>query len=78
MFGLLTRKLTQEEKALKMLRRAGSHGVTHYQFAQSGVLRYGSYVKRLREEGMNIATHRDIVNGKPSNVWRYILTEEDA
>ena len=81
--GLFNKKqsdkpLTQTEKVLHMLRRAGSHGVTNAEFANHHILRYGAFLKDLRDDGHNIHTHRDLLpNGKVTNVYRYILTEED-
>lgn len=71
------RVLTQAERCLKMLRRAGSHGVDNHQFARVGILRYGAYLKDLRDDGYTITTERrKLKNGKASNVYVYTLVEE--
>lgn len=49
--------MTQREKVLDLLERAGSEGVTNGQFADENILRYGARLKELREAGYDISTH---------------------
>jgi predicted flavoprotein YhiN len=64
--------MTQVEKALRMLRMAGSAGITNAQFAQNFILRYGEVMSTLRKRGHTIET----VKPERGNVWRYILTND--
>ena len=64
--------MTQVEKALRMLRTAGSAGITNAQFAQNFILRYGEVISTLRKRGHTIKT----VKPDSGNVWKYILTHD--
>lgn len=73
----MSKELSQEETALKMLRRAKSHGVYNYELAGVRILRYGACLKRLRDDGHNILTERVYLpNGRATGVFRYVLVEE--
>ena len=69
--------MSQVSKALKMLEKAGKHGVHNYDFANAQMLRYGAYIKDLRDDGYTIITERvKLPNGRSTNVWRYTLVED--
>lgn len=70
---------TQTTRVLKLLRSNKVQGVPNYKFARAGMLRYGAYIKDLRDDGYNILTQRDkLPNGRASNVWRYFLLEDEV
>lgn len=63
---------------LKMMRRAGSRGVKNYEFTEAHILNYKARKSELSEEGYNILVEREkLPNGRYSNVWFYILIEEN-
>ncbi len=71
-----TKPITQEGRALKMLRAAGLRGVANHEFARAGLLRYGAFLKNLRDEGYKITKEREqLPNGHYTNTWRYFLIE---
>lgn len=70
--------MSQTSKVLKMLRKAGSKGVPNYKFPAAKILRYSARIGELRSEGYNIYAERVLMrNGRASNVFKYILIEED-
>lgn len=69
--------ITQEEQVIKMLRRAGMHGVPNYDFPRHRVLSYTKVISDLRKDGYNIITERlRLPNGKYLNTRVYTLIEE--
>ena len=72
------KKGTQLERAYKMLKRAGSHGVHNYDFSNNGMLRYGSLILELRKDGHNISVERQYLpNGRSTQVYKYYLLDEE-
>ena len=69
---------TQISRAYKLLKKAGSRGVTNYQFTNNRLLRYSHYIKKLRDDwDCHITAERiKLKNGRWSNVWVYRLEEE--
>lgn len=69
--------MSQSSAMLKMLRKAGKHGVKNYEFPMRGILRYSARIGELRNEGFNIMCERiKLPNGRSTGVFRYILIEE--
>lgn len=70
--------MSQTSKVLKMLKKAGSRGVMNYEFPKKRILRYSARLGELRNEGYNIVAERvKLPNGRSTNVFRYILIEEE-
>lgn len=68
--------MTQSSEALKLLKKAGKHGVMNYTFPQHRLLRYSQYISDLRDEGYTILVERQYLpNGRATNVWKYTLLE---
>lgn len=69
--------MSQTTAVLKMLRKAGKHGVKNYEFPMRGILRYSARLGELRAEGFNIVAERiKLNNGRSTNVFTYTLIEE--
>ena len=69
--------MSQEERILKLLRKAGNKGVANYDFPRHRILRYSARIGDLRAEGFNIYCERErLPNGRATNVFRYYLNEE--
>lgn len=70
--------MSQTTTVLKMLRKAGNHGVANYKFPSSRILRYSARIAELRQEGFNIpAPERQMHHGRFTGVYVYHLIEED-
>lgn len=70
--------MSQTSKVLKMLRKAGQRGVMNYEFPKKRILRYSARIGELRNDGYNIIAERvKLPNGRATNVFRYILIEEE-
>ena len=70
-------KLSQNDRIIKMLRRAGSRGIANYEFPRHRILRLSARVNDLRQDGYNIYCERQYLpNGRATNVWKYYLNEE--
>lgn len=71
--------LSQEDRVLKMLRKAGKKGVANYEFPRRGILRYSARIGDLRGYGHNISCERiKLKNGRATNVFRYYLIESNG
>lgn len=71
-------KLSQNERMVQMMRRAGKRGVKNYEFPEQRILNYKARISELRQEGYNILVERvKLPNGKSTNVWTYTLIEEN-
>jgi len=69
--------MSQESTMLKMLRKAGKHGVPNYKFPEARILSYTKRISDLRAEGYHIITERvALPDGKSTGTYRYILNEE--
>jgi hypothetical protein len=69
--------LSQNEKILKLLTKAGNKGVPNYDFPKHKILRYSSRITELRKEGYNIYTERQkLPNGRATGVFRYYLLND--
>lgn len=69
--------MSQTTAMLKMLRKAGKHGIKNYEFPMRGILRYSARLGELRAEGFNIVAERiKLPNGRSTGVFRYVLNEE--
>lgn len=72
---LMGKKLTQEQRILMALIKAGTFGLTNYDLSRLA-LKYTSVVSDLRKEGHNIVCVRDTLpNGRASNTYRYYLSK---
>jgi len=72
----MSKELTQSERMLQLLRKAGSEGMYNYQFPQHRLLRYSQYVSDLRDDGYTVLVERQYLpNGRATNVYRYTLVE---
>ena len=70
--------MSQTTALLKMLRKAGKHGVKNYEFPMRGILRYSARIGELRAEGFNIVAERQhLPNGRSTGVFTYVLIEEE-
>lgn len=70
--------MSQESSMLKMLRKAGNHGVANYKFPQARILSYTKIISELRADGYNIITERvKLPNGRSTGVYKYYLLTED-
>jgi len=67
--------MNQSTQLLKMLRKAGKHGVENYKFPQQNILRYSARIGDLRSEGFNIYCERVFVKGRATGTFRYFLDE---
>lgn len=68
----------QETKLIRMLRKAGRHGVENYKFPQNRILCYTKVISRLRADGYNIYKERVVLpNGRSTGVYKYYLQEQD-
>lgn len=69
---------SQCSRILKLLRSRGQRGATTVELLNLHIPRYGARVADLRRDGYNILTERvELPNGRPTNVRRYVLIEED-
>lgn len=69
--------MTQEQRILTLLRKAGSKGVANYEWPQNRILRASARIGELRKDGYNIYCVREYLpNGRATNVFRYYLNEE--
>lgn len=67
----------QAGQVLKMLKKAGQHGVENYKFPEARILCYTKRISELRAEGHNILTERVEVDGRATGTFRYVLIEEE-
>jgi len=67
--------MSQATQLLKMLRKAGKHGVENYKFPEAKILRYSGRIAELRAEGFNIYCERVFVKGRATGTFRYFLDE---
>lgn len=76
MFGVKGKKLSQEARILKALKKAGNKGVMNHQFPKMNILRYSARINDLRNDGHNILVERMYKDGRATGTFRYILRDE--
>lgn len=69
-----TKGLTQAEKIIRALRKAGNKGVPNYKLAHYN-LGYRGRITELRQDGYNIHCERQRIRGRATGIWIYYLTE---
>lgn len=70
--------LPQTSRLLKLLWKAGSKGVPNHAFYKHGILRSSARIAELRADGYEImAVRQYLPNGRATNVWNYVLVEQD-
>lgn len=70
-------EISQCAKIIKLLRKAGKHGVENHKFPAHRILRYSSRIDELRKDGYNILCERIYLkNGSATNTYKYYLIEE--
>lgn len=72
-------ELSQADRMIKMLEKAGSKGVANYEFSNRRIIRYNARITDLRQSGHNIYAERQkLRNGRSTGVWRYYLLKDEA
>lgn len=69
--------LNQEQKLLKALRKAGSHGIPNYSIHSLRILSHTKVISNLRREGFTILKERlRLPSGRYTQIYQYTLVEE--
>lgn len=70
--------MSQEQRIIKMLRKAGNRGIANYEFPKHRILRLSARLGELRKQGYNIYCERVFLpNGRATNVFKYYLGDEN-
>lgn len=64
---------SHESKVMRMLKANMKFGVANYKFPENHILCYTKTISRLRADGVNISSERQVVNGRSTGVWMYKL-----
>ena len=74
-----SKPLSQEERLLRLLRKAGSRGVENHEFPKHRILRYSARIGDLRKDGYNIYCERQrLPNGRATSTYKYYLIEDKS